>query len=620
MATQYTDGAWGTINRSIGLAQRIVGRVFFVLFMFIVLFIILGSFGGEPQPRVPGSGVLHWAPSGLIVEEEPRYDPEQALNNALTGTTPLKATQLHNVLRVINAAKDDDNVETLVLNLNNFAGGYPSILHEVADALHDFRESGKTIIAHSELMGQSQYLLASQASEVWLHPDGLYIADGFSSFRSYYKDILDSLRVTVNVFRVGTFKSAVEPFLETEMSPAAREANLALLDVLWDEYQRAVERGRGLTEGALQTYADTFPQAARARGGDLAMVALEAGLVDELIGRGALRSRLIERFGEDDDDGFERISFADYKSTLDKEKTSGDAIAIITASGPIMGGDGDGGTTGGDEHAALIRKARDDDDIKAIVLRVDSPGGSAFASELIREELELAKADGKPIIVSMSGLAASGGYWISTPADEIWATPTTITGSIGIFAFIPTFEDTAAWVGVNEDGVGTTRLANAISPLSGVSDEGRQIIQASIEHGYEQFLGIVGDSRGKTRDEVDSIAQGRVWAGATALELGLVDKLGDLDDAVASAAALAGLEEGEYAVRRLFNEVTPFEEIMEALGLEASAQIANAVPAPIAQVASALDVDLMWIAAMDDPKHQYLTCLECPTLQFDQPF
>ncbi len=606
---------WAGLNRGIGAAQRVAGRILFVILVVVALAFLVPLISGPPKAQIPDNGVLYWQPVGRLVEESQRYDPREAISNAVTGERPTKTIELREVLRGLNAAAEDEAIQALVIDLNRFSGGTPSAVHEVADAVARVRAAGKTVIAHAELMSQSDYLIASEANEIWIHPQGGLTVRGYGVYRTYFAELLNTLEVTVNVFRVGEFKSAIEPFVEDAMSPEASEANLELMTVLWDAYTTRVENAReGVERGDLQRFIDRLPATLRTNGGDFAGAAVDAGLVDAALGRGEIQDQLNARFDAGEGQRFERISLAGYLGQLDAEQSRDSKVAVITTAGEIVFGRGDGGVTGGSEHASLVRRARLDDDVKAIVLRVDSPGGSAFASELIREELALAKADGKPVVVSMGGLAASGGYWIATPADEIWATPTTITGSIGVFAILPTFERLGERYGVRTDGVGTTRLSEGTSFVSGIPDAERTLIQSGIENTYDTFLLLVAESRNQTPEQVDTIAQGRVWAGSTAVELGLVDRLGSLDDAIASAAGRAGLAEDDYSVRHYFNEHTRWEAFSEFIGVRAGAYVSEAVPAPLASFATMLRHDLDWLASLNDPMDRYLVCVSCQAM------
>ncbi len=613
----------------IGVIQHGILRVFgLILIFFFVLSIpgcIAGLASGGDQFRMADNGVLKFAPSGIIVEEEIRMSPDEALTGALLGGGTPEQILLRDVVEGLRMAAADDAVSTLLVNFDNLGGAMPAAMHEIAEEMEAFRAAGKEIIVYGDNFSNGSWFLAAHADEVHLHDYGAAMVTGYSAYRTYFRSLLDRFEVTVNVYRVGTFKSALEPFLGDEMSEAAAEANLFLFGDIWDAYTASAEEARGMQSGTIQTVADTIPELMEAAGGDSAQASLDAGMVDALVGRAAFRDQMMERFGEDDDGrNVAGSNFFEYvEANRETGATSGDKVAVILATGTIVGGSGDGGVIGGDAHAELIRRARMDDDVRAIVLRIDSGGGSAFASELIREELELAKLEGKIVIASMGGVAASGGYWIATPAHQIWAEPTTITGSIGIFGFIPTFETAAGNYGVFEDGVALTETARGPSPFGGVPESWDRIIQSNIEYGYERFLGIVAESRGMTRDEVDAVAQGRVWTGNQALERGLVDSLGGYDEAVAAAAELAGLEEGDYSVVEFTKPLTEFEQFLKDIGLEASTPemiesiVGNGLfgDGVVGDAAQDAHAELERINMFNDPNHVYATCLSCESLR-----
>ncbi len=613
----------------IGVIQHGILRFFGIILLFIVAISIPGCIAAvinaEPEFTMAENGVLKFSPSGVIVEESVRSAPGDAIVAGVLGGGEPAQVLLRDVVDGLRMAAEDENVTTLLVNFDRLLGATPAAMHEIAEEMEAFRASGKEIIAYGDNYTNGSWFLAAHADEVHLHDYGAAFVTGYGSYRTFFRSLLDRFEVTVNVYRVGTFKSALEPFLGDEMSEPAAEANLFLFGDIWNAYKTATEEARGLEAGTVQRVADTAPDLMEAAGGNSAQASLDAGMVDALVGRAAFRDQMIERFGADEEGrNVEGSNFLDYvEANRGSGRTSGDKIAVIVASGTIVAGNGDGGVIGGDAHAELVRRARLDDDVRAIVLRIDSGGGSAFASELIREELELARLEGKPVIASMGGVAASGGYWIATPANQIFAEPTTITGSIGIFGFIPTFENAAANYGVFEDGVGLTETARQPSPFGGIPESWDRILQSNIEYGYERFLSIVADSRGMTRDEVDAVAQGRVWTGNQALERGLVDQLGGYDEAVAAAAELAGLEEGSYAVVEITKPLTEIEQFLKDLGLEAdSSAMTRAVfgsglfgDGVFSDVAADARDELEQINVLNDPNHVYATCLSCESLR-----
>jgi protease-4 len=429
----------------------------------------------------------------------------------------------------------------------------------------------------------------------------------------YYKTLLEKLDVNTHVFRVGTYKSAIEPFIRDDMSDAARESASRWLTQLWGAYIDDVATNRGIDADVLTPNMDEFLALLEQTSGDLAQLSLNIGLVDELATRQQIRLELAKTFGSDGKDSYNAVSYYDYAQTVTPQmNATNDDIAIVVASGTIMDGSQPRGSIGGDSTAALLRQARNDNNVKAVVLRVDSPGGSAFASEVIRNEIDALKAAGKPVVVSMSSLAASGGYWISMSADKIVAQPTTLTGSIGIFSVITTFEKGLNKLGISTDGVGTTPFSG-VGITTGLNDGAQKALQMGIEHGYHRFISLVGESRGMSVEQVDQVAQGRVWTAQDAQKFGLVDKLGDFDDAVKLAAELAKLE--DYNLFWVSDPLSPAQQILQdlfgqikvSLGLDVSSM----VPAAFQPAASQLINDANLLSSFNDPKGQYAFCLPC---------
>ncbi len=586
-------------------------------FFFILIFMVLIAAISSDKPTVEKESALFLAPSGSIVEQK-SSDPASDIVGKLLGRSSAQALLWQ--LRVsIDEAAEDERITHLVVDLDGFGGSGLSELQDVAAAMARFRETGKKIIATGDGFSTNSYYLAAQADEIVLHPMGMVMIEGYGRYRRYYKELLDKLEVDWNVFRVGTFKSAVEPYLRNDMSEADRRSSLEWMNDLWDAYKTDVAARRGKDPSWMQDYVVNYVELLEAAEGDGAKVALEAGVVDKLMSRGELRDYLAEQIGEDEDDdsGYRRIAYTDFLQAIGRQKADegrGEGIGVIVAAGTIEDGTRGPGTIGGDSTAALIRKAREDEDIKAIVLRVDSPGGSAFASEVIRRELMRVKEDGKPFVVSMGGVAASGGYWISMDADVIYARPTTITGSIGIFGMFPTFQRTLAKIGVHTDGVGVTPLAGALRQDRAVGEEAGRAIQMMIEQGYREFITRVANGRGMTPEDVDKIGQGRVWSGLDAKEIGLVDELGDLEDAIAKAAELASLEEG-FAVRYIEKDVPFKDQLLQEIFGSAAAQLqaSDAVlpRAPGLRLASEVAEELSIFERMNDPRGIYAYCEEC---------
>ena len=523
-------------------------RRFLSLVVLLVVFgFVIGALRGS-VPTVPLKAALLVAPEGEIVEQLSGDPVERAVEEARGQGH--NETLLWDLTDSIRAAAKDKRIPVVAIDLEKLEGAGQASLEEIGRALREFRAAGKKVIAYGDEMTQARYYLAAQADEAYIDPMGFVLIDGYSRYRMFFKEALDKLAVDINVFRVGAYKSAVEEYTRTDMSPEDKQESNAYLNALWSSYQDAVTRARKLPPDALSKYVGNLSKTVPAAGGNAPQVALDGGLVTGIKSRIDVEKRLIDLVGEDDTTGsFKSISTSDYVRVAHADiKLHADGkprVGVIVASGEILDGDQPPGTVGGDSTARLIRQARLDRNIRAVVLRVNSPGGSVSASEEIYRELLALRSAGKPVIVSMSNLAASGGYYISAPADEIWASPATLTGSIGIFAIIPTIDKTLGKIGVTVDGVGTTPLAGVLRVDRPMGDEARALLQSQIGRGYEEFLARVSTGRKKTREEVDAIAQGRVWAGVDAKRLGLVDQLGSFDDAVRSAARHAKLTDYE---------------------------------------------------------------------------
>jgi protease-4 len=523
-------------------------KILHLLLLLVIFGFIFGALQGS-VPKIPSDAALVLRPEGEIVEQL-SGDPLQLAIAEARGLGR-DETLLRDLVDALHAAKGDPRIKTVVLEFDSMAGAGQPTLDEFARAVADFRKSGKKVIASGSGFARDTYYVAAHADEVYLDPMGLVVLEGYERYRNYYKDALDKLGVDINVFRVGTYKSAVEPYLRSDMSPEDREASQAFVNSLWETYLAAVAKARGLTPEALSAYVNTFTPQVQAAKGDTAKVALQAKLVTALKTPNEVERRVMELAGKDEDkDSYRGISFRDYLRVARAEnrvgKSADERIAVLVGSGEIVDADG-AGVISGDKMSSLIRKARLDEDIKALVLRVDSPGGSVAASEQIYREINAFKATGRPVVVSMGDLAASGGYYIAAPADEIWASPATITGSIGIFGLFPTAPRAVKNLGIGTDGVGTTPLSGELRIDRPIGPAASQLLQSVIEHGYEDFLARVSGGRKMTRDQVDAIAQGRVWSGRDAKRLGLVDNLGSLDDAVNAAAKRAKLVDGKWS-------------------------------------------------------------------------
>ena len=528
--------------RLLNFVREMVLNLFFIFLVLVGVGIWMQVSGGDSK-ETASRGALLLDISGVIVDKPDSSQRFSKLSRQLLGASSdrLQENSLFDIVNTIRQAKDDRNITGIVMDLKNFAGGDQPSMQYIGKALKEFRDSGKPVYAVGENYSQGQYYLASFANKIWLSPQGVVDLHGFATNGLYYKSLLDKLKVSTHVFRVGTYKSAVEPFIRDDMSPAAREADSRWIGELWQNYLNTVAANRQIPAEQVFPGAQGLLEGLTKTGGDTAKYALENKLVDALASSAEIEKALTKEFGwSKTDKNYRAISYYDY--ALKTPADTGDSIGVVFANGAIMDGEETQGNVGGDTTAAQIRDARLDPKVKAIVLRVNSPGGSVTASEVIRAELAAARAAGKPVVVSMGGMAASGGYWISTPANYIVANPSTLTGSIGIFGVITTVENSLDSIGVHTDGVSTSPLAD-VSITRALPPEAQQMMQLSIENGYKRFITLVADARHSTPEQIDKIAQGHVWTGQDAKANGLVDSLGDFDDAVAKAAELAKVKQ-----------------------------------------------------------------------------
>ncbi|WP_114326090.1 signal peptide peptidase SppA [Candidatus Colwellia aromaticivorans] len=624
-------GLWRlfTLTRSV-----VLNLIFVVLFMGFIA--MLGS--DSEQVIVPNESALVLNLVGDLVEQKREINPmDVLLLEALDEKEGKPEVLLADVLDVIAKAKNDDRVQLLVLQLQGLKSTGLSKLQDVGAALIDFKSSGKKIVALGDHFSQDQYYLVSHADDIWLNPQGFMLLDGYGRYQMYFKSALEKLSINQHIFRVGTFKSAVEPFLRDDMSANAKEANALWLNDLWQQYKEDVAKQRGFSVNNFDdSITDLLSKFTNANS-SFANYALTNKWVDQLKTRAQMRSDLIDMVGKNKKgDSYNHISFKNYLAAttsiipIDIDGKSTNKIAVIVAKGTILNGKQKPGTIGGDSTATLLRKARNNDKVKAVVLRVDSPGGSAFASEIIRQEVELLKAAGKPVVASMGTYAASGGYWISAPADKIVAAPSTITGSIGIFGMMMTFEDSLSKLGIHTDGVGTTDIAG-FGPTQPLTKGMSQLFQLSINKGYQDFIGLVAENRNMTLAQVDAIAQGRVWSGKKAKELGLVDELGNLTDAIVAAAELAKLDtydtlliEKESSSRNKF-----IQKLMgQAHSIAASGfgfgfgfvdnttsneltSLGNENAKPMTRFINQLQAEFSKMNQFNDPQGMYTLCLTC---------
>lgn len=602
--------------RVLNFVREMVLNLFFI-FLVLVGVGIWMQIGNGSNSEQTARGALLLDISGVIVDKPSTNHRLGALGRQLFGASSdrLQENSLFDIVNAIRQAKDDRNITGIVLDLKNFTGADQPSMRYIGKALREFRDSGKPVFAVGENYSQGQYYLASFANKIWLSPQGQVDLHGFATNGLYYKSLLDKLKVSTHVFRVGTYKSAVEPFIRDDMSPAAREADSRWIGELWQNYLHTVSANRQISPQQLFPGAQAIIDGLTSVGGDTAKYALDYKLVDALASSADVEKALTKQFGwSKTENNYRAISYYDY--SLKTPADNGGTIAVIFANGAIMDGEETPGNVGGDTTASQIRDARLDPKVKAIVLRVNSPGGSVNASEVIRAELAAAKAAGKPVVVSMGGMAASGGYWISTPANYIVASPSTLTGSIGIFGVINTVENSLSSIGVHSDGVSTSPLAE-ISMTKALSPEVQQMMQLSIEYGYKRFITLVAEARKRTPEQIDKIAQGHVWTGEDAKANGLVDSLGDFDDAVAKAAELAKLK--QWHLDYYQDEPTVLDMVMDSMTGSVRAMLPEAIqamlPAPLVSAANTVKAEGDKLAAFNDPQNRYAFCLTCANVR-----
>jgi protease-4 len=597
---------WGFVDA----ARRTVLNLLFVAIIVAIVFAL--TRGGTPA--LADQTTLVMALKGPLVEQRGGNVRDNALAQAQGDA--VESVQLRDVLAVLDAAAKDPKIVRVLLQLDDLrAAGLPS-LREVAAAVQRFKASGKQVVAWGSGYDQRQYYVAAQANEIYLHPLGSVMMTGFGGYRNYYLDALDKVGVTVTLVRVGTFKSAAEPYIANGPSPAAQEADALLYNGLWATYLQGVEQARKLAPGTVMKVIDDLPARLAAAGGDEAKMALDLKFVDGLKTRDEMRAMLIERGVRDDKiKSFRQVSFDAYLAGL-SPKVVGDAVGVVVAQGEIVDGEAPAGTIGGLSTAQLIRQAREDDAIKAIVLRVDSPGGSVFGSELVRRELELARAAGKPVVVSMGNVAASGGYWISTASDEIIADAATITGSIGVFGLLPSGDKALAKFGVHTEGTTTTWLGGAGDVRLAPDPRFIALMQANIDHVYADFTGKVAKARKTTPQAIDAVAQGRVWTGEQAKARGLVDTLGSFGDALKSAATRAKLGD-DYRVSYIEPEPGKIARLLEVVGGSVSSMVSAQLDARVPslgvprQVAHDVQRDLGWLGANAEVHKPFNAVIHC---------
>lgn len=594
-----------------------VRRFLHLLVLLVIAGFVVGALRGS-VPRIPDQAALVVAPTGTLVEQLSGDPLSRAVAQARGQGHD--ETLLWDLTTAIRGAATDARIRVLVLNFDQMDGvaGQPT-MSELAQAIREFKASGKKVIAYGQSYGRDSYYLAALADEVYVDPLGYVLVEGYSRYRWYYKDVLDKYNVDINVFRVGKYKSAVEDLTRSQMSPEDREESQAYLGELWTSYRQAVDGARGLRPGSIAGYVTALPQATVAAQGAAAQVALRDHLITGIKGAPDVERRIAEITGADENGNFHQVSAQDYARVLNGEKSLGRTrVAVIVAEGDILDGNQSPGSIGGETMTQLLRQAKQDEKVKAVVLRVDSPGGSVTASEQIYREVQALRKAGKPVVVSMANYAASGGYYISSPADEIWASPATITGSIGIFAEVPNINRTLTKFGVGVDGLSSTPLDGMLQRLDvPLSDPARMLIQANVDYGYSQFLERVANGRHKTTAQVDEIGQGRVWSGADAKAHGLVDQLGSFGDAVKAAARRAHLN--EYKLQFLEPERSWAQSlamavqvrVVQALGSTGLADLTGIAPlGEVRRLAekTPLSRELARLSRFDRPNRLYAYC------------
>ncbi|MDX7754223.1 signal peptide peptidase SppA [Aeromonas caviae] len=585
-----------------------------LLFLLVVLVIVF-SVSQSETPSTPIEGALTLNLSGVLVEQRTQTDPTvQLLRQMDKGDEQPSEIVLSDLLWAIKSAGNDDRIKALVIKPQGLQGASLSKLQEVTAAIDAFKESGKPVIAMADYYSQGAYLLAAHADHVLLNQSGAVLIEGLGVYQTYFKSALEKLNITPHVFKVGTYKSFVEPYTRDEMSPESKEANQRWLDQLWQSYVTDVAEQREIEPDAVAPNKDHFLELLRKAGGNAASYALDNGLVDQLATRDEMTQAVIKEVGEADDHGWKGVGLKEYLAAIPEQypQSGKDEVGLITASGAIMDGVQPAGTIGGDSLADLLAEARRDDQVKAVVLRVDSPGGSAFAAEQIRAELLALKQAGKPVVISMGSYAASGGYWISADADKIFASPTTLTGSIGVFGMFATIDKTLSQYGVHTDGVGTTDFVG-VGLTRALPDHVGEAIQLSVEDTYQRFVGLVGKGRGLSPEEAEKAAEGRVWTGQDAKALGLVDEFGNLDDALKAAADLANLK--SWQVTPIAPEESARDKFLREL-FDSSAQalaphLQSWLPAGLGKALLEMNRTLDPLTRFNDPQGTYAFCPVC---------
>ena len=609
----------GLIRRIFRFLGSIIGAIRSLISLIFVLFfivIVAGLFVDDIQP-MPERGALYLAPSGLLVDQRSYIDPVSEIFSQSSARD--SETLVRDIVASLDHAQYDERITHVLLDTNDMAGGGVAKLEEISGALQRFKQSGKPIIAIGDNFSQSQYFVAAHADEIIMNPLGRVMLTGFGSYSSFYKEALDKLKINMHIFRVGKYKSAVEPYMGNGMSPEARADRRELIGSLWQFYTSRVEQLRGLPTGALSDLVNNMHTNLVAENGDVAALALKQGLIDRVATRRETSAYLQQILPHTNGD-VDSVPMAAYLNhmklaALNASNQRKPEIAVVVASGTILDGNQPEGTVGGDTLADIFSTIEDDEQVKAVVVRVDSPGGSAFASDVIRDAIAALRKKNIPVVISMGSYAASGGYWIATESDRIMALSTTITGSIGVFGVIPTFEESLNALGIYSDGVGTTSIAGMLQLDRPMTEQTEMILQSGVEHVYARFLALVANARETTPNAIHEIAQGRVWTGEKALELGLVDELGDLQDAIASAATLAGISDYKVNYRR--KPLSVVEQVMMEISGNVHAAVSvmglhSWLPVSLQRQVESVIKPLQILDTLTDPNHIYLYCDSCP--------
>ena len=582
----------------------------FVVLLFISLSIIGGLFPSDDDPIEEGA-ILNLNIKGALVEELSQSDFERAFSQ-FSGESQTE-TLITDVIRVIRHAKDNEDISTLLISTDDFSGGSSTKLELIAKEITEFKTSGKKVIAYStQGYGTAQYYLAAFADEVHLHDYTAVFIDGYRRVRTYYKSFFDKFLIDANVFKVGEYKAFVEPYFRDDMSDEAKGNVIEWITVLWDGYLDQVSEARGISNESLKYFIDNPGLAAKESAGDFAKAAIEYGIIDQLSNRREFRDYLYSIAPGEEEDEINIVGMNAYMNSVEMEpifEESESNVGVIIAKGSIVDGSAGPGSIAGDDFVKIIRKAYNDESVKALVLRVDSGGGSAYASEVIADELEKFKNSGRPIIASMGGVAASGGYYISTPADKILAERHTITGSIGVGGFLPTFERALEYIGINEDGVSTVDITTSVA--ESLTEKDKALLQMGTDLVYDKFIAKVADNRGVTKEEIDQIARGKVWIGSKALEIGLVDEIAGIDRAIELAAELAEIDEELMGVKRI-NRDSDLDSFFAGMMAKITSSIIKITGLDFLykknELLDGIEESLHELSMMNDPNGIYMKC------------